>query len=482
MIKIKNIFSSISWLIVTSTLFVSCSDEFTLLAPHSQRNVDNFYQTKTDFETALSGVYDALQSGGAYGNQSDIATGGTGGYWMMTEMRSDNTDQGGDVTGLAAAVAQLNEFAETSLSEYTLGAWMGSYQGVARANTLITRIKSADLDNSFKDQVTGEALFVRSLFYYNLAMLFGNIPMPLEEILETNPKQTQLTQTQVLTQLVTDLTDAAGKMSGTRSQFGRASKWSALTLLGRVQLHLGNNSEAASALNQVINSGEFSLLSNYANLWGPTNENSEESIFEVQFVSGGFGEGSGFTNSFSPSADLQTGEGGGRNRPTIDVSRAYETGDLRYKVSMDTLYVLNGDTTYQRHVKKYESNPFSNFDADNNFIVFRYADILLMAAEALGEGAQAYSYINQIRTRAGLSDISASTPGSFEDKLLQERRVELAFENHRWYDLLRFGTAVSTMNAQFAQQGFSITINESNLLFPIPQREIDLGLTQNPGY
>ena len=479
MIKIKNIFSSISWLIVTSTLFVSCSDEFTLLAPHSQRNVDNFYQTKTDFETALSGVYDALQSGGAYGNQSDIATGGTGGYWMMTEMRSDNTDQGGDVTGLAAAVAQLNEFAETSLSEYTLGAWMGSYQGVARANTLITRIKSADLDNSFKDQVTGEALFVRSLFYYNLAMLFGNIPMPLEEILETNPKQTQLTQTQVFTQLVTDLTDAAGKMSGTRSQFGRASKWSALTLLGRVQLHLGNNSEAASALNQVINSGEFSLLSNY---WGPTNENSEESIFEVQFVSGGFGEGSGFTNSFSPSADLQTGEGGGRNRPTIDVSRAYETGDLRYKVSMDTLYVLNGDTTYQRHVKKYESNPFSNFDADNNFIVFRYADILLMAAEALGEGAQAYSYINQIRTRAGLSDISASTPGSFEDKLLQERRVELAFENHRWYDLLRFGTAVSTMNAQFAQQGFSITINENNLLFPIPQREIDLGLTQNPGY
>lgn len=482
MIKIKNIFSSISWLIVTSTLFVSCSDEFTLLAPHSQRNVDNFYQTKTDYETALSGVYDALQSGGAYGNQSDIATGGTGGYWMMTEMRSDNTDQGGDVTGLAAAVAQLNEFAETSLSEYTLGAWMGSYQGVARANTLITRIKSADLDNSFKDQVTGEAIFVRSLFYYNLAMLFGNIPMPLEEILETNPKQTQLTQTQVLTQLVTDLTDAAGKMSGTRSQFGRASKWSALTLLGRVQLHLGNNSEAASALNQVINSGEFSLLSNYANLWGPTNENSEESIFEVQFVSGGFGEGSGFTNSFSPSADLQTGEGGGRNRPTIDMSRAYETGDSRYKVSMDTLYVLNGDTTYQRHVKKYESNPFSNFDADNNFIVFRYADVLLMAAEALGESAQAYSYINQIRTRAGLSDISASTPGSFEDKLLQERRVELAFENHRWYDLLRFGTAVSTMNAQFAQQGFSITINENNLLFPIPQREVDLGLTQNPGY
>ena len=102
--------------------------------------------------------YDALQSGGAYGNQSDIATGGTGGYWMMTEMRSDNTDQGAGVTGLAAAVAELNEFAETSLSEYTLGAWSGSYQGVARANTLITRIQSAKLDDAFKNQVVGEVL------------------------------------------------------------------------------------------------------------------------------------------------------------------------------------------------------------------------------------------------------------------------------------------------------------------------------------
>jgi hypothetical protein len=482
MIKIKNIFSLKSWIILTSLFFISCSDEFTLLAPESQRNVDNFYQTKSDFETALNGVYDALQSGGAYGNQSDIATGGTGGYWMMTEMRSDNTDQGGDVTGLAAAVAELNEFAETSLSEYTLGVWSGSYQGVARANTLITRIQSANLDDAFKNQVIGEALFVRALFYYNLAMLFGNIPMPLEEILETNPKQTQLTKNQVLTQLVIDLTDAAGKISGTPSLIGRATKWSALTLLGRVQLHLGNKSEAASALNQVINSGSFSLLSNYADLWGPSNENSNESIFEVQFVSGGMGEGSGFTNSFSPSSDLQTGEGGGRNRPTIDMSRAYEEGDLRYKTSMDTLYVVDDDTSYARHIKKYQSNPFANFDADNNFIVFRYADVLLMAAEALGEGSQAYTYINQIRTRAGLEDISSATDGSFEDHLMHERRIELAFENHRWYDLIRFGKAVSTMNAQFSKQGFSITINDDDLVFPIPQREIDLGLTQNSGY
>ena len=155
-------------------------------------------------------------------------------------MRSVDTNQGSDVTGLAAPVPPLHDFTETPFSEYTLGAWVGSYQGVARANTLITRITSADLDNAFKNQVIGEALFVRSLFYYNLAMLFGNIPMPLEEILETNPKQTQLSESQILTQLVTDLTDAAAKMSGTQSKAGQATKWSALTLLGRVQLHLGN--------------------------------------------------------------------------------------------------------------------------------------------------------------------------------------------------------------------------------------------------
>ena len=160
MMKINKIIRIKSWLIILCTFFISCSDEFTLLAPESQRNVDNFYKTKVDFETALNGVYDALQSGGAYGNQSDVATGGTGGYWMMTEMRSDNTDQGGDVTGLAAAVAELNEFNETPLSEYTLGAWVGSYQGVARANTLITRITSADLDNTFKNQVIGDKIIM----------------------------------------------------------------------------------------------------------------------------------------------------------------------------------------------------------------------------------------------------------------------------------------------------------------------------------
>jgi len=468
-------------ILLTISLMVtfSCSEDFTMLAPHSQRNVDNFYQTESDFNTAILGVYNELQNGGTYGTTTGLATGGSGGYWMMSEMRSDNTDQGADVTGLAAAIAEINTFNETSMNEYVLGAWVGSYKGIASANTVISRLPDADLEQDYKDQIMGESLFIRSLLYYNLAMLFGNIPMPLEEVTETNPDFEQHSQEDVLNQLVRDLSTAAELLPETGHPI-RASKYAALTLLGRVQLHLGNQSEAATALRTVISDGAFSLVDDYSNLWGPQNENGAESIFEVQFLAGGIGEGSGYTNSFSPDGDLQTGEGFGRNRPTVDMVNAYEPGDLRFTVSMDTMYTVDTLVSYTRYTKKYWSEPFANYDADNNFIVFRYADVLLMMAEALGEGGEAYGYINEVRNRAGLADIDATTAETFEDKLLHERRVELAFENHRWYDLLRFGKAVEVMNDHFVHEGISQVIGENDLLFPIPQREIDLGLTQNP--
>jgi starch-binding outer membrane protein, SusD/RagB family len=477
-VKMKKILQATGIFAIMVTFF-SCSEDFTMLAPISERNVDNFYQTESDFNTAILGVYNELQNGGTYGTTSGLATGGSGGYWIMSEMRSDNTDQGADVTGLAAAIAEINTFNETPLNEYILGAWVGSYKGIANANTVISRIDDSELNETFKKQIKGEALFLRSLFYYNLALLFGNIPMPLEELKVSNPDLPQKNQTEVLEQLSSDLSAAAELLSESGAPI-RASKYAALTLLGRIHLHLGNDSEAAAALRDVINSGRFTLVDDYVNLWGPENENNSESIFEVQFLSGGIGEGSGYTNSFSPDNELQTGEGFGRNRPTIDMVNAYEPGDLRFTASMDTVFTIDTVVTYERHVKKYWSDPFANYDADNNFIVFRYADVLLMMAEALGENDEAYSYINEVRSRAGLANISAGTAGTFEEKLLKERRVELAFENHRWYDLLRFGKAIEQMNAHFAREGIGKVISEDDLLFPIPQREVDLGLSQNP--
>lgn len=294
-------------LVALTLLFtVSCDKAFTLLAPHSQRNVENFYKTATDIEIAVNGIYDALQSGGTYGNTSGLATGGTGGYWMLTEMRSDNTDQGGDVSGLAASVAVINQFAEDALNEYVLGAWVGSYQGIARANIVLSNIGNVDMDQALKDQFTGEALFLRSLFYYNLAILFGNIPMPLTATVSIDEELVQVTAAAVFTQITSDLVDAASKLSesSVAAAGGRATKGAAQTLLAKVYLQTGDKTSAATVLNGIISSGVYNLLPNYGDIWGPANANNAESIFEVQFQAGGFGEGSGYANSFAPSPDL----------------------------------------------------------------------------------------------------------------------------------------------------------------------------------
>ena len=470
---------------VTLILTVSCSGDFTSLAPHSERNVDNFYKTATDIEIAVNGIYDALQSGGTYGNQAVLATGGAGGYWMLTEMRSDNTDQGGDVSGLSASIAVVNQFVEDALNEFVLGAWVGSYQGIARANIVLSNIGDVEMDQSLRDQFTGEALFLRSLFYYNLALLFGNIPMPITATVSIDENLEQVTAATVFTQITADLIEAASKLSEstTAASGGRATKGAAQTLLAKVYLQTGDKSSAATVLNTIISSGVYSLQANYADIWGPSNANNGESIFEVQFQAGGFGEGSGYANSFSPSPDLVGGgPTGGRNRPTRDMIAAWEAGDSRFLGSMDTLYVnAAGDIiTGVRFVTKYLSMPFGDYDADDNFIVFRYADVLLMLAEANGS----YTTLNEVRSRAGLADVANFADlgyASFDALVLHERRVELAFENHRWFDLLRLGDALAVMEAHMTEELYTVPASH-RLLYAIPQREVDLGLAQNPGY
>jgi hypothetical protein len=239
---------------------------------------------------------------------------------------------------------------------------------------------------------------------------------------------------------------------------------------------MGNKTEAATVLQDVVDNGPYSLVADYADLWGPSNENNSESIFEVQFKAGGIGEGSGYTDMFTP---LGTSGGvGGGNAPqqvTTDVYNSYEATDQRLSDSI----VDTAANPANYWVLKYASSPFGPLDADNNWYVLRYADVLLMLAEAVGE-PNGYQYINQVRSRAGLGPIGAADPGTYEEKLLQERRAEFAFEGQRWPDLLRFGMAKQVMAAQLGKSQDDI-----NLLYPIPQREIDVApdqMQQNPGY
>ena len=256
--------------------------------------------------------------------------------------------------------------------------------------------------------------------YYHLAVAFGNIPLQLTPFVPGD-NLVQVDATTVYVQLVTDLETAESNLpvSYPASDVGRATKGAAATLLAKVLLTLEQNSDAETVLRRIITQYNYELLPNYADLWGTANENNAESIFEVQFISGGIGQGSAFTNEFSPSGDLQTGQGFGRNRPTESMENAYEPGDLRFEPSMGTSFVNNeGETIEQNYIRKYESDPPIENDSDINFVVFRYADVLLMLAEALGESPESYGLINQIRTRAGLAPINAATPGTFEEKLL----------------------------------------------------------------
>ncbi|MDB4291894.1 RagB/SusD family nutrient uptake outer membrane protein [Maribacter sp.] len=449
--------------LVTICMTSACSDDFTDLAPISNRNEADFFNNADDFVASLNASYAGLQDVGVYGRA----------YWALFEMRSDNTDQGPDATGLARQYTEINQFTEDPLNEQVDAAWSGSYRVIANCNVILDRIVATEIEASLKNRIIGEALFLRSLMYYHLAVAFGNIPLQLTSF-TPGDELTQVDATAVYGQLVSDLTVAEGNLpvSYDASDLGRATKGAAAALLAKVQLTLGNASEAETVLRRIISDYNYDLAANYADLWGPANENNVESIFEVQYISGGIGQGSALTNEFSPSGDLQTGQGFGRNRPTEALQNAYEIGDERFEVSMGTTWIDNeGEEVVQNYVRKYESDPPVENDSDNNFVVLRYADVLLMLAEAIGESSESYDLINEVRTRAGLADIDGASPGSFQEKLLKERQVELAFENHRWADLKRFGVVAEQLSAA---ESDVINAGDIRSLFFIPQREMDI--------
>lgn len=456
------------YLAVFAILFVAsaCSEDFTTLAPHSERNAENFYQTDTDFITAINGAYSLLADGDAYGRN----------YTMFYEMRSDNTSNGGGSTGLAETLFRIETFTELETATELETTWSGAYAGIASTNTILERLEGTTLNNTaLAQRIKGEALFIRSLFYYNLAVIYGNIPLQLEEVTSPSVEINQVSADVVYAQIAEDLAEAEQLLPASygASDLGRATSGAAATLLGLVELTAGNNQAAETALRKVVDSNQYQLLPNYADIFSISNKNNAESIFEIQYKSGGTNTGSSYTDFYTPFGN--SGGVGGGNAPQIitdDVLSIYDEGDARFwGGTFDSTETDTG--IYTNYVKKFESVPFDVFDADNNFIVFRYADVLLMLAEAIGESPEAYELINTVRERAGIMTPVENEPGSFEDKLLLERRKELAIESKRWQDLLRFGKAVEVMGNHMQDLGNNVTESDIRLVFPIPQRELD---------
>lgn len=493
-------------------LMLSGCSSFLNQKPQSFVSSSTFYQTPSQIGEALNGVYHGLQI--IYGARNG-AIANSSSFWAMTEERSDNTTfEYNNANRGALMREQMDYFLVTPDNTYSRGVWAQTYHTIAQANSLLSKIKDVKYSKAAeKNQVIGQAEFIRALLYFNLVRLYANVPLVLNPV--TSPNQTtsikQSKPAEVYAQIIKDATDAASKLPAkwTGNDKGRATQGAANTLLGDVYLTQHKYKTADSYFQKVISSGDYALLANYANLWDTKHKNSLESVFEIQYSGATTNAYSNFLYTFAPinSASVTTGfplpPAPGRNIPTRNMEKAYQPGDLRYKDSI-AWFVDPSNTQWAEaqhdsipYINKYATQYAVPNKQDNDFYVYRYAQVLLWDAEAQNEinGAptsQSYQYVNMVRQRAGLNNLATGMSKSqFETAVWHEERVEGAFEDHRWFQLLRTGRAISVMTANGAEQkkyqtwlsSGAYIIKPYKLLYPIPQHDLMLqNYTQNPGW
>lgn len=460
--------------------------------PKTNLSSNDSFKTSDDIVSAVNGTYSALQENNVYGN-----------WYVFAEIPSDNTRN--QLSGSVTTQNEFDLFYIDTQNSMIAAFWQAAYNVISRANTVLDRIDGISMDAELATRCKLECKFIRALMYFNLVRVYGDVPLVLHEItIKESYDYLREPKDKVYEQIIADLKEAAQGLPASYSsdEDGKATSGAAKALLGDVYMTLHKYQDAESILGEVVSSGRYALLENtpgslnidgYKSIFSPTNHNSKEGIFEIQYLKGGYGEGSNFVNSFAPENSgtnvVAVGSNGGNNIPEMDIYNAYEEGDLRRDASMSLGYYDNRKDNQwvdSRYVCKYMDVPYQNYDASNNYPVIRYGDVLLMYAEALnqnGKTAEACRYLNMTRRRGfGYQttettpvDLSTTDKNEFALMVEQERRVELAFENHRWFDLIRTGRAVEVMRSK----GFHL--NETNLTCPIPQKQIDINkkLTQN---
>ena len=451
---------------------VSCKKEL-YQNPTTSKDLGKFLTNQTETEEYITAVYGNLQSPGLYGLY----------FPAFAEIPSDNTfDQ--VPSNDSGNYGQLDQFTTIASNDIIETTWRDAYQGIQKANVVLNRIDNiAYTDAALKQARKGEMLFIRALLYFNIVRLYGDVPLVTTET--TDPNQFfglgRQPASKVYDQIKADLNTAIPLLPDAPAQPGRVIKTAAQTLLGKVYLTLKDYPNAKTQLLTVVNSGKHTLLAKPADVFAVSNENNKEIIFAVQFTSGlnGNSEGSILFQQYSPSATVTGAKG--HNLPTLSLYNLYTANDLRKGV-----YVTLAST----------GAPFTNklsapttviTDGPSDFVVLRYADVILMLAEIeneLGNTAPAATYLNTIRTRAGLANTAAASQLDLRDAIALERRLELIGEGHRWCDLLRTGTALTVMNKWFKDNNILITIDQHNLLMPVPQSQVntDPAIKQNPGY
>lgn len=441
--------------------------------PSTSKVLSQFFTTQSEAEEYINSAYAALQRVGLYGQYLPV----------IGEIPSDNTwDQvPANDNGYAG---QLDLFSTIPGNGILSQNWSDSYVAIQRANVVLNRIDAITYQSdSLKTARKGAMKFIRALIYFNLVRTYGNVPLVTQETISPNSYfgQGRTLKDSVYIQIIKDLNDAIPALRPVADQKGGVVKTAAQALLGKVYLTLRQYNDAAAILNQVVTSGVHTLLTNPASVFSISNENNAEIIFAVQFASGvnGNTEGSPLQQQTSPSG-FESGAKG-HDLPTRYMYNLYSSTDLRKGVYVDT---TGQGVPYCR---KYSPNLTNPVDGGSDFVVLRYADVLLMLAEAdneSGDAADALTYLNMIRSRAGLPVFTSTDTTLIRTEIALERQLELIGEGHRWFDLLRTGNAVQTMNTYFQNTGQNVTVKDINLLMPVPQDQIDTdpSIKQNQGY
>lgn len=475
--KIKN------YLILTVMLILSVSCEDNLKEkPLSFLEESNSFKSAADATSALNAVYEHLK--GVYGmTMIDLA-----------DLNSDECEVREDNGGGNEIHKNLYNSGTRLFDTF----YTNSYRLIDRANRVIANVPGIAMDTKLRDQIVGEAKFLRALAYFNLVRAFGDVP--LVTAISNDVVNVEIPRDpadQIYQQIIADLLDAEKVLPvkyTLATEIGRTTVGAAKSMLAKVYLTRKDWSNAAAKAKEVIESGAYSLVPNYRDVFVPEKENGPEHIFSVQFSCVLPQYGSAMAENFAIYFSYPINLTGGSYQVVPAHANSYTSGDYRKTVTViEEKTIANGTVVKSRtgpHVDKYwDPQACGPGRARNNFIVMRYADVLLMYAEALNEvGApttEAYTAINQIRARARngaqptvLPDLKNLTQVQFRDSVYQERSWELCFEGHRRWDLLRTGRYVPSM------QKIGIATEERHLLYPIPVQEIDVNpaLDQNPGY
>lgn len=458
--------------------FSSCQDKFLTVIPETSLSSEIYFKTEADFKQAVNSTYAPLRT--IFNDRA----------WKLGELHSDNAYYARNTLyGAVDATENIADFAVPTANGVTandnvLQQWRQDYLIISRANQILSLIDGVDFDATSKANLKGQALFLRAFAYFELARYFGSVPIHLIPVTTREEAALPLSKVEdVYAQIEKDAKEASTSLlSKTKQEAGRVTSGTAKTLLANLYIVQKKWADAATLMADVVKSGEYSLMPNYDDAFSGTsdNKNNAESVFEVQYLQGADGLNGNLIYQIMPSPitaeelfpitgtiNPQPTSQESNNIPTPDIIAAFEPGDKRKDVNIGYVTLsqsLRADKKFP-YIKKFARKHTQQGNTGQNFPVYRYAEVLLFLAESLnesGKSADAIPYLNQVRARAGLAATTASSQADLREVIFKERRVELAFENKRWFDIVRTGRIQEII----VPYGARVKANPSAYYFP----------------